>query len=158
MLPIRKILHPTDFSPSSDAAFFLACSLARDYNAHLVLLHVKPLPEAVYGDVGVVPPEPEGVRDALQAKLEQMRPHDASIEVEYLVKEGDAVAEIVRTASDCDLIVMGTHGRTGLRRLVMGSVAEWVTRRAPCPVLTVKMPPAEEVAAQETELATAGRP
>jgi nucleotide-binding universal stress UspA family protein len=140
MLPIRKILHPTDFSPHSQHAWRLACALARDYSVPLVLLHVHS-PFVAYGD-GLVATVPPDYTEELRARLRQIDPHDPRIVVERRLIEGDPVLEILRIAreSKCDLIVMGTHGRTGFGRLLMGSVAEEVLRKAPCPVLTVKVP------------------
>jgi nucleotide-binding universal stress UspA family protein len=158
MFPIRKILHPTDFSERSDHAFRLACALARDHNAPLIVLHVHS-PVVAYGDglVGVMPPDFTG---ELQARLREIDPHDPKVVIERRLVEGEPAAEIQRVAreSGCDLIVMGTHGWTGLRRLLMGSVAEDVVRKASCPVLTVKapFPPVEAPAAPAEEL-TAGR-
>jgi nucleotide-binding universal stress UspA family protein len=142
MFPIRTILHPTDFSPPSGYAFELACALARDYGARLVLLHVKPPPQVLFGKAGPVVAEPPDLRSTLQEQLDQLRPAGTASQVERRLLEGDAAAEIVNTAREVgsDLVVMGTHGRTGLRRLLMGSVAEQVVRKAPCPVLTVKLP------------------
>jgi nucleotide-binding universal stress UspA family protein len=76
-----------------------------------------------------------------QVKLDRMEP-GPSVLVERRLEEGDPIGEILRAAAEvpCDLIVMGTHGRTGLARLLMGSVAEEVVRKAPCPVVTVKTP------------------
>jgi nucleotide-binding universal stress UspA family protein len=141
MLSIRTILHPTDFSPTSRAAFQVACALARDYAARLVVLHVN-APQMIYGEGYVLPPDPEAVRKELEEELSRLRPPDPAIRVERLLKEGDAAWEILHVAREgrADLIVLGTHGRTGLGRLLMGSVAEAVLRKAPCPVLTVKAP------------------
>jgi nucleotide-binding universal stress UspA family protein len=141
MLPIRTVLHPTDFSPQSDAAFQVACALARDHGAQLVLLHVKP-PDIVYGEGFVLPPDFEAERRALTEQLEAMRPSDSALSVWRVLHEGSPTEEILRAAQEvhCELIVMGTHGRTGVGRLLMGSVAEAVLRRAPCPVLTIKAP------------------
>jgi nucleotide-binding universal stress UspA family protein len=145
MLPIHTILHPTDFSEPSDNAFHLACALARDYNAKLILLHVAVLTSGVYGEALIPPPSPIAEEEELARRLQQLRPPNPSISVEHLLEEGAPAAEILRVAEDhhVDLIVMGTHGRTGLRRLLMGSVAEQVVRKARCPVLTVKLPFAE---------------
>jgi nucleotide-binding universal stress UspA family protein len=147
MLPIKSILHPTDFSAQAENAYQLACALARDYAAKLVLLHVKVLPTAAYGEFWTLPSEAEESLEELSARLRQKRPH-APRSVDYVIVEGEPATEIVNLAKDrdCDVIVMGTHGRTGLGRLLMGSVAELVMRKAPCPVLTVKMPVAETVA------------
>jgi nucleotide-binding universal stress UspA family protein len=152
MLAIRTILHPTDFAPQSGPAFQVACALTRDYVARLVLLHVHP-PDMMYGEGYVLPPASEVVREELQERLNRLRPPDPAVRVERLVREGDAVREILHTARDvgAEMIVLGTHGRTGLGRLLMGSVAEAVLRQAPCPVLAVKAPLPETPAATETQ-------
>jgi len=153
MLPIRTILHPTDFSSYSNEAFRLACSLARDYGARLIVVRVLERPAHVYGGVMTPPPPPPPCAEerlAARKQLQQMKPPDRDIADEYLLEEGDPAAVILQIAQErqCDLIVMGSHGRTGLRRLLMGSVAEQVLRRAPCPVLTLKahepVPPPEQ--------------
>jgi universal stress protein A len=144
VLTIQTILHPTDFSPSSDYAFRLAHSLAHDHGSKLIVVHVVATLGAElvsYGEA-VTQLEPEAYRDKLWAELRQVRSPDSQVQVEHELAEGDAANEIVRLAREkgCGLIVMGTHGRRGISRLLMGSVAEQVVRRAPCPVLTVKMP------------------
>jgi len=140
MLPIQTILYPTDFSERSACAFPLACALARDHGARLIVLHVTSVPAIAY--LGGVMPSPQIVkdRDELRQKLEELRA--PGVRVEHRVLEGDAVTEILRTAREysAELIVMGTHGWTGFSRLLLGSVAESVLRRATCPVLTVKAP------------------
>jgi nucleotide-binding universal stress UspA family protein len=140
MLAIHTILHPTDFSEPSGRALELACALARDYGARLVLLHVAPLPE-VYGESLLVPSVWDNGAE-LKEKLQGLAAPHAGLRVEHHFARGDAVTEILQVAQDerVDLVVMGTHGRTGLDRLLMGSVAEQVVRQAPCPVLTVKVP------------------
>lgn len=142
---IKRILYPTDFSPAAQAAAPVACSLARDYGAALVLLHVRQAPDVVVGEFGALPAGPLEAKGSLQARLRQMLPADFKGAVECEVADGDATAGILQAARDqrCDLIVLGTHGRSGLVRLLMGSVAEAVLRAAPCPVLTVK--PAPEI-------------
>jgi nucleotide-binding universal stress UspA family protein len=142
MLPIKTILHPTDFSDRAEYGFQLACALARDYGARLILCHVHQIPPVVYGEFGAAPPEPIGAAEEMGARLLAIRPADENIPVEHRMMEGNPAEEIVRMAkeTECDLIVLGTHGRTGLGRLLMGSVAEQVVRKAPCPVLTVKSP------------------
>jgi nucleotide-binding universal stress UspA family protein len=147
MLPINNILFPTDFSERSTAAFHLATALARDYRAHLLVLHVRDVPVAAFGEFGAMPPPDVPARAELLDQLRELRPPDESIPVEHLLSDGNPAEEIIHIADDrhCDLIVMGTHGRTGLSRLLMGSVAEEVVRKAPCPVLTLKSPvPAAE--------------
>jgi nucleotide-binding universal stress UspA family protein len=139
MLSIRTVLYPTDFSECSEFAFRLACSLARDYAARLVVLHVAEPTMALAGE-GVLLFPPEADLKVLREKLEQLRPRDPKIAVEYSLVEGDAAAAILQVAQEtrCDVIVLGTHGRTGVSRLLIGSVAEQVVRRAPCPVATAK--------------------
>ena len=141
MLPIHTILHPTDFSARARSAFDLACELARDYDARLVVIHVKP-PRMMGGEVHALITTPEAVDRELRGELDKLQPPDDSIKIERVLEEGDAGTEILRIAKEIssDMIVMGTHGRTGLSRLLMGSVAEVVSRKARCPVLTVKHP------------------
>jgi len=142
MLELPTILHPTDFSAPSDYAFRLACSLARDHRSRLIVLHVVATlgPELVTFGEATSQLEPEAYRARLWADLRAIRPSDPASAVEYQLAEGDPAVEIVRVAAEApaSLVVMGTHGRTGLDRLLMGSVAEQVMRTAPCPVLTVK--------------------
>jgi nucleotide-binding universal stress UspA family protein len=154
MLSLRTILHPTDFSERSRCAFSVACALARDYNAHLVVLHVDHLPLAVYGDV-LAAPRPEDYRNRLRDQLRALQ--SPGVAVEHRLNEGTPVTEIIGVAEEAhaDLIVMGTHGRTGLGRLLMGSVAEQVVRKAPCPVLTVRVPFPAAVPAAEPVAAAA---
>jgi nucleotide-binding universal stress UspA family protein len=150
MLPIHTILHPTDFSPQSGAAFQLAWALARDYGARMILLHVKP-PDMIYGEGYVLPPDPPVTRAVLQEQLDRLQPPDSSVRVERILREGYPADAILHAAAEtgADLIVMGTLGRTGVGRLLMGSVAQAVLCRAPCPVLTVKAPPPKDLATTE---------
>jgi len=140
MLPIHVILHPTDFSEQSHHAFRLACALARDHGSRLVLLHVVPPPVAMAGE-GLVLPAPDPADEGVWHLLHQLDVPTGILALRQ-VEQGDAAGEILRVAEEvnADLIVMGTHGRTGLPRLLMGSVAEKVLRRALCPVLVVKAP------------------
>lgn len=158
MLPIRTILHATDFSTHSRYAFQMACALARDYEARLVVVHVLTPPVVIYGE-GFVPADPEEYQDQAREKLEHMAAREPSIHVEQRLVEGDAATEIMRVSKEIgsDLIVMGTHGRTGLGRFFMGSVSEQVLRRSTCPVLTVKQPFVEATALDEQTLEHAGR-
>jgi nucleotide-binding universal stress UspA family protein len=140
MFPIHKILHPTDFSDRSDAAFRLACALARDYSATILVLHVS-TPFVAYGDGLVTIPSVDYL-ESLREKVRVVKPPEPHIPVEHKLVEGDPATEVLRVAKDvgADLIVMGTHGWTGLARLLMGSVAEQVVRKAHCPVVTVRAP------------------
>ncbi len=138
MIHVTKVLYPTDFSSYSNQAYFHAVALAEKYGAQLVVLYVY--------SPGFGTPEVTGRgatdREYWRNQLEQIRPVDSRIAVTHAFREGDPAVEIVRFAVEngCDLIVMGTHGRTGLERLLMGSVAERVLREAPCSVLVVKLP------------------
>jgi nucleotide-binding universal stress UspA family protein len=154
MLAIRTILHPTDFSKHSQYALGLACALARDYGARLVVLHVVTAPTVIYGE-GVVPPDMDELRAEAQEQLDGIPLPRADIRAERRLEEGDAVETTLRVAQEvrADLIAMGTHGRTGILRLLMGSVAEQVLRKATCPVLTVRTPFPETV--PEAQPATA---
>jgi nucleotide-binding universal stress UspA family protein len=142
MFPIRTILHPTDFSGRSEYAFQVAHSLARDHGARLVVLYVRVPVVVAYAELVTVVPDPVRTPQDVKDRLSERHSVDPWVEVEYRVAEGDPAAEIIRLAGElgASLIVMGTHGRTGLGRLLMGSVAETVLRRAPCAVLTLKAP------------------
>ncbi len=138
---VSKILFPTDFSHSGDAALGMATSLARDSGAKLLIVHIEEPPVA-YGGGEMYYGMPEPATEDLKRMLEEIVPPDPQVPYEHHLITGAPADAIVRLAEteNVDLIVMGTHGRTGLSRLVMGSVAEAVVRRAPCPVLTYKQP------------------
>jgi nucleotide-binding universal stress UspA family protein len=157
MLSIKTILHPTDFSEHSECAFRMACMLARGYDASLIVLHVAAPPVIVYGQ-GVLPAAPEEHQAKLREQLQQLIAKEPTVRAEHRLAQGDAAAEILRVAQEtkCDMIVMGTHGRTGLSRLVMGSVAERVVRSALCPVVTVKAPLLETGAVEASAEELAG--
>jgi nucleotide-binding universal stress UspA family protein len=155
MIRVKKILYATDFSSYSNQAYFHAVALAKNHGASLTILFVY---QPGFG--GAETPSGTDEREYWRKQLEQIRPVDASIPCHHVFLEGDAATEIVRYAHDAmiDLIVMGTHGRTGLERLLMGSVAEKVMRDAPCSVLVVKLPkgiPAAERGNVEMELSPA---
>jgi len=137
MLPIRTILCPVDFSENSKPAFHLACALARDYKARLHVINVAPLP-GFYGE-GIVIVRTEKSKEEALSRLKDLQASEPSLEMQYHLREGEPFLEILETAKriKSDLIVMGTHGWTGLNRLLMGSVAEQVMRKATCPVLTI---------------------
>jgi universal stress protein A len=138
---IKRIMVPTDFSPSSEAAMALAASLARDCGATILVVHVEEIPLAT-GGAEFLYSIPEPNTQELRQMLSKIVPKDPAVPCEHRLLAGDAAEAIVRTAEaeHIDMIVIGTHGRTGLSRLLMGSVAEAVVRRAGCPVLTMKQP------------------
>jgi nucleotide-binding universal stress UspA family protein len=142
--PIRTILHPTDFSECSRDAFQLACSLARDYGARLIVLHVTTVPDLPYKGYSAPasPTSEEEYLATVRKAIDALRPGGPQLTVERRFEEGDPASKIRDVASEigADLIIAGTHGRTGLRHLLMGSVAEQVVRKAGCPVLTLRTP------------------
>jgi nucleotide-binding universal stress UspA family protein len=150
---VRVILCPTDFSERSEAGVKVARALARDQGARLILLHVLPVEVVLYGTVPAPLDLPE-IRDSLQSMGELIDGPDLKYPVETRLTQGDAAAQILQVAEEvgAGIIVMGTHGRTGLGRMLLGSVAESVLRRARCPVLTVK---SESATASEAPPATA---
>jgi nucleotide-binding universal stress UspA family protein len=135
----KKILFPTDFSHLSDNALQHATTLARETGATLLILHVEEPPIA-YGGGEMYYGIPDPDQDEMRRMLNEIRPTDPSVHFEHRMVMGDPAGEIVKIADEehVDMIVMGTHGRTGLSRVLMGSVAESVVRRASCPVLTFK--------------------
>jgi nucleotide-binding universal stress UspA family protein len=157
MLPIKTILHPTDFSKPSEYALRFACALARDYQARLVLLHVVE-PPVYYGELGMAVPLPADFHETLHSKLSHLAPADCGVPVETLLMEGNAAREILRVAEEqhISLIVLGTHGRTGFSRVLLGSVAEDVIRHSRVPVLTLKTPMLLSMEASDSEPTEAG--
>jgi nucleotide-binding universal stress UspA family protein len=143
--PITRILVPVDFSPHSDRALRYAATLAGQVGASVELLHVvEDLTYGAFSEV-YVPNIPDITQEAINVALERVTALKAAIfphgsDVESVVFAGRPALTIVDHAAKgrFDLIVMGTHGRTGLSHLLMGSVAEHVVRTAPCPVLTVR--------------------
>jgi nucleotide-binding universal stress UspA family protein len=156
---IRHIVVPTDFSAGADAALQLAIELARPFGATIELLHVYQVPAYAFpdGSVYVTPPETAAaiVRGAMEAlEATQRRAAAGELTIATQLVEGPPVDAIVDASRRCDLIVMGTHGRTGLRHLFLGSVAERVVRQAHSPVLTVR---SESGAASRDEDAISSR-
>lgn len=153
MKKIKRIFIATDFSDTSKEAFNQAVQLARQMDATLLLAHViEPI------DMAASHLEPFGFHELrLQQRLDRMvQPvREEGLLVETHLLKGDPAAEITKAAGDlqCDLIVMGTHGRTGVPRLLMGSVTERVLRTSPVPIVAVRQPMAaerEKVEAEET--------
>ena len=141
---IARVLVPTDFSDGAEKALTVAIRFARLLRAAIDLIHVYPLPAAVTASpIPGVPfpaPTPEILQD-IQQKLEALatRVRESGLDCLPSSGEGKAADEIVARANKIDaaLIVMGTHGRTGLKRVLLGSVAEQVLHKATCPVLVV---------------------
>jgi len=150
---VRRILLPTDFSGCANYALPYAAAIARAVDATVICLNVvEPIVPAV-GYTGMAEAMPiaemsEQMEDSAERELpDVMRCEDLrGLKVEEVIGHGDAAAEIVRVADEqeVDLIVISSHGRTGLGRIIFGSTAEAVVRHARCPVLVVKPPPEEE--------------
>jgi nucleotide-binding universal stress UspA family protein len=153
MIDLHRILVPTDFSKWSQNALTYAVAFAEKFGAEIHLLHVVQdlalfIPEAVMMAPPMAPPVEQFVT-AARAALERVVRELAlpALPIHPEVAEGVPFDEIIRCAreKDVDLIVMGTHGHTGLAHMLLGSVAEKVVRKAPCPVLTVRHPEHEFV-------------
>ena len=142
MLHINTILVPTDFSETAEQALQVALSLGRDHQAKIVLVAAPPPPPPA-SEVYVPLHDYDGVAEAMKRQLAELAKSITALPVETRLmvgSPGSPGSAIVALAEECqaDLIVMGTHGRSGLSRLLMGSVAEYVLRHAPCPVLSIK--------------------
>ena len=151
MPAIKTIMAPTDFSPHSEEATRYAADLAQKLNARLILFYVfdRPLLAGTYDEHlhvpgGIRPEDMDKMGDAASHKVDEevQRFKEEGIDAEARVAEGHPADEIVKGAQalGVDLIVMGTHGRRGVNRLLLGSVTAKVVRAATCPVLSA--PPA----------------
>jgi nucleotide-binding universal stress UspA family protein len=145
-MKLRRILHPSDFSKASQTAFAKAVGMAKADRAELLLAHVVTFPAPIVGD-GYISPKIyddliRGARTDAQKQLDKLvgKAKAGGARARALLLEGMPSEAINRAARSkrADVIVIGTHGRTGLARLFMGSVAERVVGGAPCPVLTVR--------------------
>jgi nucleotide-binding universal stress UspA family protein len=148
MIKIEKILFPTDFSDHSKHAFSYALSFAKEYGANICMVHViedvQYLANAYMFDVPMMP----SFADVEQNRLKEMQEFidrevtDSDIQVQKVVRHGRPFVEIIQIARDenVDLIVIATHGRGGLEHVLFGSTAEKVVRKAPCPVLSIRLP------------------
>lgn len=147
MIKLDKILIPTDFSQFSKPAIRYGCAIAARFESEVHLLHICPdpamlIPEAGgLGGAGLLE-QADAINQSAMSELNKL-PEDNwenSRDIVRATRVGATFFEIIQYAreQDIDLIVLGTHGRTGLTHLLMGSVAENVVRKAPCPVLTVK--------------------
>lgn len=139
---LKRILVPVDFSGPSIKAVPYALAFAKQFKAQLVLVHI--VEQVVYPGDWMIPPFPTGdfaseSREQLMAKLRSICA-DTAGKVTPIVRFGRAWQEIIVVAREqkCDMIIMATHGYTGLRHVLLGSVAEKIVRHAPCPVLTVR--------------------
>lgn len=146
MINIKNILCPVDYSVYSEKALMYAIEFAEKYMAKLYLIHVLDIRiydinEPDLYNVNVVDEE---TLNKLKERLSRCVSEETKgkIPVETIVVQGVPFAEIIKASKDyrIDLIVLGTHGRTGLSHAIMGSVAEKVVRKAPCPVLTIRHP------------------
>jgi nucleotide-binding universal stress UspA family protein len=153
MIDLHRILVPTDFSQHSHNALTYAVAFAEKFGADLYLLHVVQdlalfIPEAVSVAPPVAPPVEQMTAAAREALGRVVRENDLGrLKVQCEVREGTPFYEIIQFAKETaiDLIIMGTHGHTGLAHVLLGSVTEKVVRKAPCPVLTVRDPEHEFV-------------
>jgi nucleotide-binding universal stress UspA family protein len=153
MIDLKRVLVPTDFSEYSQAALTYGVALAEKFGSSLYLLHIVQdlalfVPDAIAIAPPIAPPV-EQFRAAAQTALERLVRENQleKLAVQCRVAEGTPFYEIIRFAKeeDIDLIVMGTHGHSGLAHVLLGSVTEKVVRKAPCPVLTVRHPEHEFV-------------
>lgn len=150
---VRLILLPTDFSGCANHAMPYATAIAHATKARIICVHVVEPVVPTVGYTGLAEPLPiADVSEQLEHSAERELPklaeteECAGLEIEDVIVHGDPAAEIVRVADErqVDLIVISSHGRTGLGRIIFGSTAEAVVRHAHCPVLVVKPPPQEE--------------
>lgn len=145
MIVMKRILVPTDFSEFSRQATRYACELAAKFESQIDLLHVIESPVMAMPSPGSPFPEEllEGIQHHTKQQMERWMKVDQqeqSLDVTRTILRGTPFLEIIRFASrhNSDLIVIGTHGRSGLVHALIGSVAEKVVRKAPCPVLSVR--------------------
>jgi nucleotide-binding universal stress UspA family protein len=147
MKPIHKILVPTDFSEHSAYALSYAADLAQRYEAAVTLAHVYPIVNYAAAE-GFALYTPEQLAELLTKLGEQLQAEENQARglglarIDTTLLQGDAYKEVLGMAGSYDLIVMGTHGRTGFKHALLGSLAEKLVRTAPCPVLTVRKPAA----------------
>ena len=147
MIKLKRILAATDFSECSEHALRYACEFAEAFRAELFLLDVAEPPTAIYSEFGVgyvgVPGIEADLQREAEARLNTLPSPtwQKQLSVTRTVLFGTPFVEVVRHAreQDVDLIVLGTHGRGAIAHMLMGSTAEKVVRKAPCPVLTVRL-------------------
>ncbi len=151
MIHFKNILVPTDFSEAANEALDYALSLAKIFQSKLYLLHVYE-PMVFYTDSPMGMPDVMELEQSIRTSSEQSLRHIheklikmragefGDIQVETLLLQGKPFVEIIKTAREknADLIILSTHGRSGLEHILLGSVAEKVVRKSPCPVLTIR--------------------
>ncbi len=147
-MDFKAILHPTDFSEYSDAALRIASLMAAESGARLYIVHVDEAlaPSALgFGGMGYTSESLVELQKENRERLNRIRPTKTGVDYETHFLVGVPDKEILEFAhrENIDLIVLGTHGRTGVARLLMGSIAESIVRHADCPVLTIKHSVAE---------------
>jgi nucleotide-binding universal stress UspA family protein len=157
----QTLVHPTDFDESSKEAFRVARALARSLGARIVVFHVLPHP-AILTEDGKVLLDPHNAEPLdVWAEYRALQADSPAVPVRYAVVVGDRaesrrlLEEKVRELGEGVLVVMGSHGRRGIRRLLWGSKAEEVVRECPCPVLVVKAPSPKPAAVRPEATATA---
>lgn len=141
MMDFKEILCPVDFSEHGRYSLIVASSLAKESGGKVHLVHVhQPAMAVDPGFAGYIPEVTD--YEALRKQLREVIPTDADVSYEHHLLVGYPSTELTKYAArhNIDVIVMGTHGRSFLAHLLMGSVAEEVVRDAPCPVLTLKVP------------------
>jgi nucleotide-binding universal stress UspA family protein len=140
-MKMKKIIFPTDFSRTGDAALEYAATLAQERGAQLLLVHAQEEPSAYVGG-GMYYGIPEPTAEELFSMLRDVHPVNSSVPCEYRLLQGNPAEAVVECASteQVDLIVLGSTGRTGFSRMLLGSVAEEIVRKSPCPVLVCKHP------------------
>ncbi|MBU0561556.1 MAG: universal stress protein [Bacteroidetes bacterium] len=147
MNEIKKILVPIDFSDYSKNALRYSISFARTFSAEVCLIYViEPMIYPADFSMGqiAVPPQEINFNNRAKEELEQLAEKEfgPDLNVSVVIKSGKPFVEIIETAAelDIDLIIIATHGHTGVEHLLFGSTAEKVVRKAPCPVLTIREP------------------
>lgn len=150
MITIKHILVPTDFSEQGKTALMYAVAFADQFGAAVELLHVlEPVPPGALLSYISLDDLKKGMREDAEQNMEELHTEweDYAFPVKRTVVEGHPFVEIIKHAKEgnADLIIMGTHGRGAIAHMMVGSVAEKVVRKAPCPVLTVRHPEHEFV-------------
>ncbi|MBN1515148.1 universal stress protein [Candidatus Sumerlaeota bacterium] len=152
MIELKKILYPTDFSEHAGHAKKYVIELARQFSAKVVAMHVITLPISTYPDEAMttsfmlLKESRKTAGDRLEALVQELQ-QEHGLEAESLFKEGTPFVEICIAAREinADLIIIATHGSGFIKHLLIGSTAEKVVRKAPCPVLTIRHPEHEFV-------------